>query len=330
MADTNPIEQKARENLLKKSEEIAGAVIKGYDFNKGVNYEEVLKSYKNVGFQASHLGEAIEITNEMIKENTFIFLGYTSNMVSSGNREIIRWLTEHKKVNVLVTTTGGIEEDIIKCLGDFVVGDFRAPGKELREKGINRIGNIFAPNNNYIKFEEFMQPIIKELYDEQLKGETITPLKIIYKMGEKINNPESIYYWAWKNKIPVYCPCITDGALGDNIYFSLFKNPKLKIDIAEDMKWFNDTTIGLKKSGAIILGSGLIKHAILNANMLRNGLDYAVYINTSQEFDGSDAGALPEEAISWGKILPNAKNIKVFADATIVFPLLVSQTFAKK
>jgi deoxyhypusine synthase len=330
MADTNSIEQKARENLLKKSEEIAGAVIKGYDFNKGINYEEVLKSYKNVGFQASHLGEAIEITNEMIKENTFIFLGYTSNMVSSGNREIIRWLAEHKKVNVLVTTTGGIEEDIIKCLGNFVAGDFRASGKELREKGINRIGNIFVPNNNYIKFEEFMQPIIKELYEEQLKGETITPLKIIWKLGEKINNPASVYYWAWKNKIPVYCPCITDGALGDNIYFSLFKNPKLKIDIVEDMKWFNDTTIGLKKSGAIILGSGLIKHAILNANMLRNGLDYAVYINTSQEFDGSDAGALPEEAISWGKILPSAKNIKVFADATIIFPLLVSQTFAKK
>jgi len=251
-------------------------------------------------------------------------------MVSSGLRDVFRYLVEHKKVNVAVTTAGGNEEDIIKCLGNFVAGDFRASGKELREKGINRIGNIFVPNNNYIKFEEFMQPIIKELYEEQLKGETITPLKIIWKLGEKINNPASVYYWAWKNKIPVYCPCITDGALGDNIYFSLFKNPKLKIDIVEDMKWFNDTTIGLKKSGAIILGSGLIKHAILNANMLRNGLDYAVYINTSQEFDGSDAGALPEEAISWGKILPSAKNIKVFADATIIFPLLVSQTFAKK
>jgi deoxyhypusine synthase len=322
-------EQKARGNLLKKSEKVEGAVIKGYDFNKGVNYEEIMKTYKNVGFQASHLGKAIEITNHMIKDNAFIFLGYTSNMVSSGNREIIRYLVEHKKVNILVTTTGGIEEDIIKCLGDFVAGDFRAPGKELREKGINRIGNIFAPNDNYIKFEEFMQPIIQELYGEQIKGETITPLKIIYKMGEKINNPQSIYYWAWKNKIPVYCPCITDGALGDNFYFSLFKNPKLKIDIVEDMKWFNDTTIGLKKSGAIILGSGLIKHAILNANMLRNGLDYAVYINTAQEFDGSDAGALPEEAISWGKILPNSENVKVFADATIIFPLLVSETFAR-
>ena len=57
--------------------------------------------------------------------------------------------------------------------------------------------------------------------------------------------------------------------------------------------------------------------------------DYSVYINNSQEFDGSDAGALPDEAVSWGKILPEAESVKVFGDATILFPLLVAQTFAK-
>ena len=64
--------------------------------------------------------------------------------------------------------------------------------------------------------------------------------------------------------------------------------------------------------------------------MLRNGADYAVYINTSQEYDGSDACASPEEAVSWGKIKEKAESIKVFADATIVFPLLVAETFARQ
>ena len=64
--------------------------------------------------------------------------------------------------------------------------------------------------------------------------------------------------------------------------------------------------------------------------MFRNGADYAVYINTAQEFDGSDAGALPEEAISWGKLLPDANVVKVFADATIFFPILFSVNFLKK
>ncbi|MBS3090990.1 deoxyhypusine synthase [Candidatus Pacearchaeota archaeon] len=322
-------EKIARDNLLRGSEEIKGTKIKGYNFDKGVNWEEIVKSFKNFGFQASQFSKAIEITNKMINEKAFIFLGYTSNMVSSGNREIIRYLTEKKKVNVLVTTAGGVEEDIIKCLRDFVLGDFRANGKELREKGINRIGNIFVSNNRYIEFEEFTQKILEEFYQEQKKtGKIITSSELIWKLGEKINNKESIYYWAWKNKIKVYCPAIQDGALGDNIYFFSFKHPDFKIDIVKDVVEFNNITIGLKKSGVIILGSGIVKHSILNANMLRNGTDYAVYINTAEEFDGSDSGALPDEAVSWGKIEKNAESVKVFGDATILFPILVAESFA--
>ncbi|MGA2130601.1 MAG: deoxyhypusine synthase [Candidatus Pacearchaeota archaeon] len=323
-------EKIAKENLLRKSDEAQGTKIEGYNFDKEANYEDIVKSFSSTGFQASHFAKATEIVNKMIKNQAFVYLGYTSNMVSSGLRDIFRWLVQNKKVNVAVTTAGGIEEDIIKCLGSFVLGDFRASGKELRDKGINRIGNIFASNNRYVEFEEFFQPILEELYQEQKKtGKVITPLKIIWKLGEKINNEESIYYWAWKNKIRVYCPAILDGALGDNVYFFKFKHSDFVIDITEDIKWFNDTTIGLKKSGLIILGSGVVKHSILNANMLRNGADYSVYINNSQEFDGSDAGALPEEAVSWGKITKNAESVKVFGDATILFPLIVAETFAK-
>ena len=329
--EVNKKEKIARKNLLRKSEETEGIAIRGYDFNEGVNYEEIVKSYGCTGFQASHLSKAIEITRKMISEKAFIFLGYTSNMVSSGLREIIKFLVEHKKVQFLVTTAGGIEEDIIKCLGDFVLGDFRASGKELRKKGINRIGNIYAANNRYVEFEKFVQPILEELYQKQKKiGKPITGCDLIWKLGEKVNNEESIYYWAWKNKISVYCPALTDGALGDNIYFFSFKRKDFVIDIVQDTGMINNATIGLKKSGVIVLGAGVVKHAILNANMLRNGSDYAVYINTAQEYDGSDSGAMLDEAVSWGKILPNAEGIKVFADATIVFPLLVAESFARK
>ncbi len=323
-------EKVARKNLLRKGREAKGTIVKGYDFNQGVDYDKLVQSFASTGYQATHFSKATDIVNRMINEKVFIFLGYTSNMVSSGLRDVFRYLVEHKKVNVCVTTTGGIEEDIIKCLGNFTIGEFHASGSELRKKGINRIGNIFASNNRYVEFEQFIQPILEELYQEQKKtGKATTPLQIIWKIGEKINNPDSIYYWAWKNQIPIYCPVITDGALGDNLYFFSFKHDDFVLDVAQDVKWFNNTTIGLKKSGAIILGAGVVKHAILNANMLRNGLDYAVYINTSQEYDGSDAGAMPDEAVSWGKIVPNAQSVKVFADATIAFPLLVAQTFAR-
>jgi len=77
----------------------------------------------------------------------------------------------------------------------------------------------------------------------------------------------------------------------------------------------------------VILGGGLIKHHICNANLMRNGAEYSVFINTGQEFDGSDAGARPDEAISWGKIKVDASNAKVYTDASLVFPLVVAQAF---
>ncbi len=323
-------ERIAKENLFRESDEVKGTRIEGYDFNKGVNWEEIISSFRNSGFQASELFRAIEIVRKMIEERAFIFLGYTSNLVSSGARDIFRYLVEHKKIDVIVTTCGGIEEDIIKCFGDFVLGDFKADGVELRRKGINRIGNIFVANNRYVEFEKFMQPILEEVYEEQKKtGKIICGSDLIWKLGERINDERSICYWVWKNKIRIYCPAISDGALGDNIYFFGLNNSDFKIDVVEDIKRLNNTTIGLQKSGVIILGAGVVKHSILNANMLRNGADYAVYINTEQEYNGSDSGALPSEAVSWGKIISEGESVKVFGDATILFPILVAESFAR-
>lgn len=324
-------EKIARKNLFREGEEISGTVIKGYDFGKGADYNEIVNSFSTSGFQASNLAKAIEIVNRMVEDRAKIYFGYTSNMVSSGIREAIRFLIQNKKIDVCVTTGGGVEEDIIKCLGDFILGDFNASGSELRNKSINRIGNIFVPNSRYVKFEQFIMPILEELYQEQKeRGKPLLTYEIVWKLGEKIADERSICYWAWKNKIRIHCPTIMDGSLGDMIYFFKHKREDFVIDISEDTKELNNSTIGLEKSGVIILGAGVVKHSILNANMYRNGADYAVYINTSQEFDGSDAGAFPEEAVSWGKLAPESQRVKVFGDATILFPIVVAETFARK
>lgn len=316
----------ARKNILRESTEIAGASVKGYEFNDGVDFDKIIDSFATVGAQATNLHQAIEIIKEMRKNKAFIYLGYTSNMVTGGNREIIRFLVEHKMVDVLVTTSGGIEEDIIKCLGDFKIGEFSASGKKLRDSGINRAGNIMIPNSRYCRFEDFIIPILER---ENKSGKPITPSQLIHILGKEINNKESIYYWAQKNNIPVFCPAPTDGSLGDMIYFFKNKHPEFILDVSDDIVEINNSTIGKSKTGVIILGSGVIKHHILNANMFRNGADYAVYINSSPEFDGSDAGARPDEAVSWGKLSKDAKSVKVYGDASILFPLIVGKTFAK-
>lgn len=328
-------------------------IVAGYDWENGTDYNKLLESYARTGFQATSFGKAVAEINKMLKcrliplteetsdsfeedmfikkkTNCTIFLGYTSNMISSGLRDTIRFLVKNKLVDCVVTTAGGVEEDLIKCLAPTYIGDFNLSGKMLRLRGINRIGNLLVPNDNYCLFEEWVTPLLDEMLDEQITDGTVwSPSRIIARLGEKINNESSVCYWAAKNNIPIYSPALTDGSLGDMMYFHSFKRPGLIIDILGDLRRLNTMAVKANNTGMIILGGGVIKHHINNANLMRNGADYAVYINTASEFDGSDSGARPDEAVSWGKIRPNATPVKLYADATLVFPLLVAQTFAK-
>lgn len=131
-----------------------------------------------------------------------IFLGYTSNLVSSGLREVIRFLVEHNYVSCLVTTAGGIEEDLIKCLGPTFLaprGEFNHDGAGLRRRGLNRIGNLLVPNDNYCKFEDWVMPILDQMVREQQQdGVRWSPSKVIDRLGAEINDESSILYWAHK------------------------------------------------------------------------------------------------------------------------------------
>ena len=132
-----------------------------------------------------------------------IFLGYTSNLVSSGLREIILHLVKHKHVACLVTTAGGIEEDFIKCLGPTYLADFHLDGADLRKRGMNRIGNLIVPNDNYCKFEDWLMPILDAMLAEQTaSGQVWSPSAFIRRLGKEIDDERSIYYWAYKVNPP--------------------------------------------------------------------------------------------------------------------------------
>ena len=314
----------AKNSIFKEPQEPKGINIKGYDFSKGLDMKKFIESYASTGFQASHLGKAIEIAKKMREEKVTIFLGYTSNMISSGVRESILHLVKNDMVHCIVTTAGGVEEDIIKTLKPFILGDFRLDGSELRRKGINRIGNILVPNDRYIEFEKIFMPLLKKLHDEQEKtGKIATPSEICRRLGEK-GDETSVLYWAAKNNIPVFCPGITDGSIGDMIFFFKTEQPDFKVDVSDDVFKIIELVTDSDTTGAIILGGSLPKHHIMNANGILDGLKYAIYINTAVEGDGSDSGALPEEAKSWGKAAYDAECVKVNIDATIAFPLLVA------
>lgn len=338
--------------------------VKGYDFddpqnlsNGKVDFSKLLNTYLTSGFQATNFGLAQNELERMLKHKfsgkfpeefdqkskfefplfsrnrspCTIFLGFTSNLISSGVRDTMRFLAKNNLVDCIVTTAGGVEEDFIKVLAHTYIGDFKFKGESLRKKGLNRIGNLIVPNENYCKFENWIMPIFEEMADKQdNEGFRWTPSSMIHYLGEKIgeqpNGEDSVWYWCWKNKIPVFSPALTDGSLGDMLYFFSYKR-KLELDIIADLRYINTISVRSAATGILICGGGLIKHHIANANLMRNGANYSVYINTATEFDGSDSGASPDEAVSWGKIRMDAKPVKLVAEVSLVLPLLVAQTF---
>jgi deoxyhypusine synthase len=356
LATDNPGAQAEGVVLIKSEDMPPGTpVVKGPDFNSKVDLDGLMESFRTMGFQATNVALAVDEINKMLnwrlsddpikesdddeardpefraKTGCTIFLGMTSNMISCGMREVIRYLAEHRLVDCIVTSAGAVEEDIMKCLRPHYMGDFYLKGSELRMKGINRIGNLLVPNLNYCSFEEWVMPVLNKMHDEQdgKEKKIWSPSMIIERFGQEINDPSSVWYWCAKNKIPVFCPGITDGSVGDMLYFHLWQRNGFIVDIAQDIRRLNDLAMKARKSGIIILGGGLIKHHICNANLMRNGADFAVFINTASDYDGSDTGARPDEAVSWGKIKLTATPVKIYSDATLTFPLIVSQTFAK-
>lgn len=100
-------------------------------------------------------------------------------------RDIIRYLAQHKMIDAIVTTAGGIEEDIMKCMGTFHLADYNMNDIENRLNGHCRIGNILVPTANYVKLEDFLLPLYAKMAVEQEKqGVKWTPRKFIQRLGQ--------------------------------------------------------------------------------------------------------------------------------------------------
>ena len=158
----------ATSSVFVDSEAVKSPVCHGFEFTAEgpIDYEAMFKSYLTSGFQASNLGKAIDQINQMLhfkfkpgdldeddekpsfglgtaegiigrERECKIFLGLTSNLVSSGMREVIKFIIKYKMVDVVCVTAGGVEEDLIKCLGNTHLGDFHLDGADLRSRGLS-------------------------------------------------------------------------------------------------------------------------------------------------------------------------------------------------
>lgn len=284
---------------------------------------DLIELYGDIhGFTASSVYRAHEILREMILRSDVRFLSFTGNLVATGLRGLITQLIDEEVFNVIITTCGAVDHDIAKSLDPkgYMKGFFEADDLELYNKKIHRLGNIFIRLDSYgPAIERFTYDLVDDLL--KIKSEW-SVREILYEAGRRLSkDPNSFLGAAYRRNVPVYVPGITDGSFGTAL-FTKSRVRSFKIDLFRDMSELADIVFRARSTGALIIGGGISKHHTIWWNQFREGLDYAVYITTAQEYDGSLSGARTREAISWGKISKSAKHEVVIGEASVILPIL--------
>ena len=297
--------------------------VEDYRFPDTMSVDElVVQMEKAWGFTAGKLAVGLKILEKMVADKKCVkFISFTGNLVATGTRGALKELVKRKLVDVVVTTCGTIDHDVARCWKDYYRGSFLMSDAKLRDKGINRLGNVLVPNESYgVIIEQKMQGLLQSLWKEGIRE--VSSSQMCREIGRRICNESSILYWAARNSIPVYVPGITDGAVGYQTWL-FSQDHDFKLNLLKDSGELSEIVFNAKRSGALLIGGGISKHHTLWWNQFKDGLDYAVYISTADEWDGSLSGARPREAVSWGKISEKAKRVMIEGDASLILPLMV-------
>ncbi len=301
--------------------------VKDFLWKPNMTVEELVDSFGNLGYQAIELNEATKVVLKMKRSGAKVFLTFTSNMVTSGLRGFFAQLCKLKIPNILVTTSGAIEEDIMKSFGEnFEISNFYADDTALHERGENRVGNLIIRSESYMKFEDKMNEYLTKIY---ITKKRLPVSELLYEIGLLIKDENSILYQAAKNNIPIYCPGVADSSFGFQLFMFQQKHPDFIVDTIKDMERVVTDLSFDDKKGLISLGGSISKHYAVFAALLSGGFDYAVYMTTSHASSGSMSGATTQEAKSWGKLKDDAEAATVNGDVCITFPLMITNVLDK-
>ena len=288
--------------------------------------ELIDKLFTMSGFTARKLAIAARILRNMLSDGEcYTLISFPAAIIATGIRGVIVDMIRRGFFDCIITTCGTVDHDLARSFMPYYHGWFEADDKLLHKLNIHRIGNIFVPMESYgLIIEKKTKAFLDELWSENIRN--MSTRKLLWELGKRVidkspDREKSIIWWAWKKKIPIYVPGITDGAFGFQL-FLFSQDHDLHIDVLQDEKELSEIIWSSKKLGGLIIGGGISKHHLIWWAQFGGGLEYAVYLTTAQEYDGSLSGARPREAISWGKISEKARKVVVEGDATITLTLL--------
>lgn len=323
--------------------------VKDYDFADLSDPKSLIDQMASAGgFTATKLAYARDLLKDMKLEIDEVdgdsskvtnWLSFPACLCATGTRGFFVEAIKRKMFNVVSTTCGMLDHDIARAYKHYYHGSFELDDIELGEHQLMRLGNVIVPNSSYGEIiESLVMPVLEDIRNDRMAetGKTgadawigFGSVHLVWELGKRLGTPDSLIYWAYKNKIPVCIPGITDGSIGAQLFMFRQKYRDFHIDTLADEQVMSDLTWDVEKSNALMIGGGISKHHVIWWNQYRGGLDSAIYITTAPEHDGSLSGARLREAISWGKMRPEAPNVCVEGDASVLLPLLGSDLFSE-
>lgn len=307
--------------------------VKPFNPKKVKSVDDLITALKDCGFQARNLGIALDILEKMVSDkNCLTVLTLSGAMVPAGMGSLISLLMEHKLIDVLISTGANIIHDLVDAASNIghYLGSINVDDDDLFKHRINRIYDIFLPEENYDKADLKLLEIIKSSFD--MKNIYIKPSEFLNKIGNKLSG-NSILSIGAKNNIPIFIPAFTDSELALKlIKYNLYEEYDFQFDILGDVKKFGEIVKRYKKYGTIIVGGGVPRNwaqqifPMLDQfdKIEKMGYNYSVRIHTAMEYDGGLSGSTFSEAKSWGKYSLESKHVSVWCEATIALPLLIT------
>lgn len=307
-----------------------------FEINSKITVADILNQMAKTSFQARNLGKAFAIYKKMLSIKTMIFFGLAGAMIPAGMRNVISFLIKNRYLDCIVATGANIFHDIVESLGyHHYIGTNYCDDNELHKHRIDRIYDTFASEDDFIATDNFIADFAFSLPDK-----TYSTREFLYRLGKYLINAQKkkklkidgFIITAAENNVPIYCPSISDSSIGIALTELLYKkNRKIKFDLIKDIEETAFLCAKFKSSSVIYIGGGVPKNFIQQTEVTApfigysvSGHKYAIQITQDSPQWGGLSGCTFDEAQSWGKIACDAKTVTVYADATIILPILVT------
>jgi deoxyhypusine synthase len=301
--------------------------------------DDLVAEYGNAGIGAQTLNEAVDVYTEMLRrEDVTVFFGLAGAMVPAGMRTLVADLIRDGHIDALVTTGATLTHDSIEAVGG-KHHHGRSPGgdesrrdhdEQLRREEVDRIYNVYLPQEHFVLLESHLREEVFPLLAEEGVVSIRRFTEELGRANSEVNERETVAEGpgiaaaAYENDVPVFCPAVQDSVLGLQAWI-YSQTSAFSLDALADMTPLNDLAHESERAGAVVVGGGVPKNYVLQTMLVApDAYDYAVQLTMDPPQTGGLSGASLDEARSWGKLDEAARNVSVYADATITLPILVA------